>query len=299
MMEIRKLKQFVVLAEELNFGRAAKRLHVSQPALTVAMRQLEEAVGATLLDRSLRVIQLTPAGKALVPRAHSLIEQLESAKQAARGAADGTAGVLRMSFVPTAAFRFLPDLILEFRKAYPAVQLELSEGISEEVLSDVATGRADIGFVRSMVGMASGDAFRSCVVDERPLVVALPHGHRLTARRSLRLVDLADETFIAMSPRHLASLRAQILEACAIAGFQPNMRYQAIAVSSMIGMVASGLGVALLPADATEFGHTRVVYRELPKTDQANLRSRLVAIWKLPVDSPLTRNFLLQVGASI
>lgn len=297
MMEIRKLKQFVVLAEELNFGRAATRLHVSQPALTVAMRQLEEAVGAALFDRSLRVIRLTAAGKLLVPRAHSLIEQLESAKQVVRGAADGTAGVLTISFVPTAAFRFLPDRILEFRKAYPAVQLELSEGISEEVLNDVATARADVGFVRSMAGMASAEAFRSCVVDEKPLVVALPHGHRLCAQRSLRLIDLADETLIAMNPRQLPSLRAQILEACAVAGFQPIMRYQAIAVSSMIGMVASGLGVALLPADAREFAHTRVVYRDLRKSDQVNLRSRLIAVWKLPLDSQVARNFLLQVGA--
>lgn len=296
MLETRKIRQFVAVGEMLHFGKAAARLNMSQPALTMAIRQLEMELGATLFDRDRRSVRLTTAGEVLLASSYSILGLLDHAKETVRSASDGTAGVLRVSFVPTGAFKFLPETMHAFREIYPRVRLDLSEGTTEQVFDDLLSARADIGFVRNMSTSAAD--LGSFVVDEKPMVAALPRGHRLSSKAKIDLQELAGEDFIVGHAIRLPGFRRQVVEACILRGFQPRIRHQAVAVSTMIGLVAAGMGVALLPGDAEELGHSRVVYRKVQDPGRYGLHLRLIAVWRSPLTSRVLMNFLHHIGAS-
>ena len=196
-MELRHLRYFIAVAEELHFRRAAERLHMSQPPLSQQIRQLEEEVGAVLLLRNQRKVELTAAGAAFLVRAREILDAVEDAARQARRVQRGEVGRLAVGFVGSAMYSFVPELLRAFREDKPDVGLRLHELGTTEQLRQLEDGRLDVGFVR-LRGSRPGLAFES-VLDEE-VVVALPDVHPLSQRPLLRLADLEGESLVLLTP---------------------------------------------------------------------------------------------------
>lgn len=291
-MELRHLRYFVAVAEELHFGRAAVRLHISQPPLSQQIKALEEELGVTLFRRTRRVVSLTDAGKAFLPAARATIEQARRAESLVRDVASGRAGSLAIGFVMSAGYSILPDAIRRFRKAHPDVALILREMIPSEQLEALAKQALDIGILRPPVS-APGISFET-LLDE-PLVAALPAGHRLAAKRTLRLQQLQDEDWILFPRRHGPGLLDAITHACREAGFSPSVRHEPNDIQSVLAHVAAGLGVSLLPGSLFRSHQDQIVCRHLqaPAPCIALLLAR-----RTGHDTPLIRGFLQHCHAA-
>jgi DNA-binding transcriptional LysR family regulator len=245
-MELRQLRYFVALAEAQNFHRAAERLHMSQPPLTVAIRKLEEELGTVLFVRSTRGVTLTPAGRASLEAAKATLIQAERFREAAREGAAGARGRLRVGFVGSATFELLPRIILEYRRRFPAVELVLDEATSLEIIRRLASGELDVGLVRlPLTEVAAVDAVS---IDPDELQVALPADHRLARAEEVALQALSGEPFILQSG--ISVLHSITLNACHAAGFVPVVAQEAPQLSAVLTLVRSGLGVALVPSRA-------------------------------------------------
>jgi DNA-binding transcriptional LysR family regulator len=245
-MELRQLRYFVALAETRNFHRAAERLHMSQPPLTVAIRKLEEELGAALFVRGTRGVTLTPAGRAWRAAARATLDQAERFRETAREGAAGERGRLRIGFIGSATFELLPRIIPEYRRRYPAVELVLEEATSVEIVRKLIAGELDVGLVRlPLMEVAAVDTM---VIDPDEMHVALPQGSPFAQARSVRLEALAGEPFILQSG--ISVLHSVTLNACHAAGFVPVVAQQAPQLSAVLALVRSGLGVALVPSRA-------------------------------------------------
>jgi len=246
MIEIRQLRQFTVVAEELNFRRAATRLHMSQPPLSVAMQNLEQEVGATLLDRSRHHVRLTSAGQVFYKDALRLLQQLQQASERARRAAEGLEGSLRLSFVPSAALDLLPVVFKRFQHDYPTVHLQLTAETTARQLDDLRKGEIDLAMVVGPVYDARG----LTLVDlkAQSFVLAVPAGHALSGRESVKIKELAAESFISFPAAEGAGFVAALLGACQSAGFLPRVVQEASQMQAILTLVAGGLGIALVPA---------------------------------------------------
>jgi len=248
-MDLRQLRYFTTLAETLNFHRAAERLNISQPPLTVAIRNLEEELGAPLFVRGSRGVTLTAAGEVALEAARAALAQAEQVRVAVREGASGERGRLRIGFVGSAVYTLLPRLIPPYRKRYPNVDLVLEEGISGEIAARTRRGELDVGLVRlPLLDPADLDLQ---VIDTDELVAAVPAASPLAARRSLALEALAREPFILYTPKSV--LHATILMACHQAGFTPKVAQEAAQGHTLLSLVQSGLGVALVPSQATRY----------------------------------------------
>ncbi len=193
-MDLRQLRQFVTLAETLNFHRAAERLHMAQPPLSVSIRKLEEELGAALFLRNTRGVRLTPTGAAALESARACLFHADETWLAVQHAASGSGGRLRVAFVGSATYRLLPELIPRFRAASPGVRLELVEATNAQVLSLLHAREADLGILRTPLAQASDvELFQ---VESDLLVAALPSGHALATKASLAMRDLKDESFV-------------------------------------------------------------------------------------------------------
>ena len=195
-MELRHLRYFVAVAEELNFRRAAERLHIGQPPLSIQIRALEEEVGARLLERSKRRVSLTEAGSRFLRRAREILAAAGEAVDEARQAARGELGSLRVGFTSSLPYTsILPDLLVAYRRRYPAVELQLKEMFTTDQLVAIAAGRLDVGLVRYVGGaLPSGVSVRELGAD--PLCLVVNAAHPLANRESVRFAELADEGFI-------------------------------------------------------------------------------------------------------
>src|SRR5262245_26825869 len=192
-MELRHLRYFVVVAEELHFRRAAERLHMSQPPLSQQIRALEAEVGATLLLRNQRKVELTAAGAAFLERAREILAAVEDAALEARRVQRGEVGRLAIGFVGSAMYSFVPDLLRAFRERYPDIQLRLQELGTSEQLRQLENGRLDVGFMRTP---STRPELRAETVLEERVVAALPDAHPLAARARLRLTDLEGQPLV-------------------------------------------------------------------------------------------------------
>lgn len=257
-IEMRQLAQFVAIAEAGSFRAAAQRVFVAQPALSVAIRKLEDAVGAPLFVRGRRGVTLTPAGQAFLPEARRSLLHAEQARQHARHAALGEGGTVRLGFVGSAAYRLLPQQLPGFLARYPGVQLELVEGTSLTIVPMLREGRLDVGIVRSPLPDADDLLVREVQTDR--LVAVLPRSHPLAGRRRIALAALKDESFVMFSRSQVPGLRAVILQACRDAGFSPRITQDATQIQTVVGLVGSGLGVALVPGVAADSGTERVCF---------------------------------------
>jgi DNA-binding transcriptional LysR family regulator len=249
-MDLRQLRYFTVLAETLNFHRAAERLNMSQPPLTVAIRKLEEELGAALFRRDPRGVRLTEAGLAALPPARAALAQAEQVREAVRQGAAGMRGRLVIAFIGSAIGDLLPRIVSPFREAFPHVELVLEEMNSVEIVRAIAGRKVDVGLIRLPVMDASPVAIE--VIERDELMVALPAGPALPhQRRGMALADLADKPFIIFSP--ISVLHATIRIACQRAGFSPRVAQEAMQVQTILSLVQAGLGVALVPARTARF----------------------------------------------
>ncbi|MGF6427452.1 MULTISPECIES: LysR substrate-binding domain-containing protein [Bradyrhizobium] len=247
-MELRHLRYFVALGEELNFTRAAERLHIAQPPLSQQIRQLEDELGVTLLQRNSRPVRLTEAGELLLARARSLLANFEAAVADTRRVGRGQAGKLAIGFVGSAMFAGLPDLIGSYRDACPDVELVLDEMLAAEIAEALRRRRIDVGFARPALLPEAGLAQR--LILEEPYVAALPRAHPLAERDDIALAELSDDAFVLYPARPEPSVTGLIVAACRAAGFTPRLAQEVLHLQTAIGLIAAGVGVSLVPEAA-------------------------------------------------
>lgn len=288
-VDARKLQQFVAVAEELNFRRAAERLHMSQPPLSHAIKELELALGVTLFQRGKRFVKLTAAGGAFLVEARLAIAQFERAVKTAREAGNGYVGRLRVAFAGSMGYEFIPSVLRAFRSEYPEVELDLAEATTLQAIAAVRSRRVDVGFVRPPL-FDGGDLKWRAVYSDR-LIVALPEGHRLARYKRIKLGQLAGEDFVGSHGVLVPGLRAQVVRLCQSAGFTPNVRCEMATVPAIVSLVSGRMGVALVPGAARAAPHLGVIYRDL-LDGGADAQTEVRAIWHQSEDSPILRNFL-------
>lgn len=296
--ELRQLRHFVTVAEELHFGRAARRLHMTQPPLSQSIANLEELFKAPLFLRNRRMVGLTAAGAALLPEARRILEEAAALPELVRRAASGEAGRLALSFVSTAGLGMLPDVLRRYRAAYPGVRLVLQEATSDVQFDELLSGRIDAGFViPPQPGMPEGSADRGVdgaldylkIVDE-PLVLCAPSGLPALAKPGpVRLRDLPPLPLV-IFPRAVApSLHDAILAAFRAAGVLPTIGQEAIQMQTIVSLVSGGMGLALVPQSVSNLMRPGVEYRAL--IDPAPLAETGLA-WRRDNDSPVLKGFL-------
>jgi len=262
LIELRLWRQFVAVAEELHFSRAARRLNMTQPPLTQAIAQLEAALGLRLFDRTKRSVQLTVAGAALVLEARDLLARASAMPGLAHASADGEAGRLRLAFVSTVGFDLLPRWVRAFREQHPKVQLELIESTGDVQLEALARGEIDAGFMLHSPGFAP-PGLRSQRIAQDALVVAVPEESPLAVREPLTLKDLLAQPLVIFPRRIVPSLHDAIFAMYHAAGFLPQVAQEAIQMQTIVNLVSAGMGVAWVPASVRQFQRPGVVYREL------------------------------------
>jgi DNA-binding transcriptional LysR family regulator len=257
-----QLRYFIAVAEQLHFGHAAAALHISQPPLSRAIRALEERLGMALFVRNRRKVELTPAGARLLEEARRTLGQLERTVLELRGMASGERGRLRIAFVSLADYGVLPRLLKSYKAARPGVQLALREMLSPEQSLALAAGELDFGLLLPPVSEAEG--LEHLVVQRERFVAALPARHRLAAARGpLAMSELAGESFV-MVPREIAPGLYDIVSGLAArAGFSLNVAQEAIQMQTVVSLVSSGLGAAVVPGSVANLGRRGVVYRRL------------------------------------
>jgi len=292
-MELRHLRYFVTVAEELHFGRAAQKLHLSQPPLSMQIKALETEIGAELFSRSRRKVALTPAGAVFLREARDILARTEQAALSARRAGRGEIGELAVGFVTIADYNVLPPVLSEFRKRNPGVRLNLREATTDVQLRDLAEQRIDVGFVLAPI---PADGFMTKPVLREPLVAALPATHALARKRGpLPLRQLADTPFV-LFPRHMATgLYDDVVSFCRRAGFNPRIDQEAIQMQTIISLVSAGLGATLIPASMRNLGRTGVVYRNLREKSP---QTEILLAWRSGESQPALLRFLETVEAA-
>lgn len=242
---LRQLEHFIAVADAGSFSEAAEQAFIAQPALSISIRKLEQSVGIPLLVRGPRGVTLTSAGRELLVEARRCLLHAERARQNARLAALGELGVVRLGFVGSAIYQLLPQRLPGFIRRYPGVRLEVSEGVTITLLQAMREGRMDAGIIR--LPADDVDGFTITEVERDDIVAVLPRDHRLADRDCIDLAELADESFVMFSRTQVPRLRGTIFDACRAAGFSPRVVQEATQAFTMVGLVGSGVGVALLP----------------------------------------------------
>ncbi|KQP49342.1 LysR family transcriptional regulator [Pseudorhodoferax sp. Leaf274] len=260
-MELRQLRQFVTVAETRSLRRAAERLHMAQPPLSVAMRKLEEDMGVALFERSARGVQLTSAGEGALAAARKCLAAAAEVGAAARAVAGGETGELRIGFTGSTTFGLLPRMVRAFHQRYPQVRLHLHELTNQQSLTQVQAGQVDLAFVRVPTSHLPGLHFE--VMERDRFCVALPPGHALADKAQLTLRDLAGQDFIGYTPSPVGGLHAASSRLLQQAGVAVQLVQEAVQVSTVLGLVLSGLGLALVPSTNAHYYATSVVYRPL------------------------------------
>lgn len=288
-MEFRHLRYFVAVAEELNFGRAARRLHISQQPLSQQIKRLEAEVGTELFRRTTRWVELTGAGRAFLDEVYRTLAQSDLAVEAARRAGRGESGVLRVGYAPTALYNVLPDALKTFRRRYPEVVLELVGLVSTPQEEALASGRIDVGFLYPPVEDRN---IATEIVAREPLVAVLPTDHRLASRDRVRLEELANEPFVMFPRRNRPSLHDRLISECRNAGFSPRVAQEVEEIQALLGLVAAGFGVALTLESFRKLKRPSIVYRSL---DNYTEMLAFAVAWRRDDESPALLNFLRMV----
>jgi DNA-binding transcriptional LysR family regulator len=290
MIELRQLRQFVALAEELHFGRAAERLAMTQPPLTLAMQSLERELGTALFDRSHRSVALTAAGRALLDEARPLLASVHALPAVVQRAARGESGRLRLAFVSSIAYGPLPQWLRGYREAHPGIDLQLREATLDVQLQAFAAGEIDAGFVLHATGAPPSGLTAFTVLDE-PLWLALPEGHSAAERKTLRVADLAATPLVIFPRAVTPTLYDAILAAQAARGWTPPVAQEAIQMQTLVNLVSAGIGVAWVPQTVTLLQRPGVVYRRLAG---APVMAQTSLVWREPV-SPVVQRFVERV----
>jgi DNA-binding transcriptional LysR family regulator len=285
-MELRHLRYFVAVAEELHFGRAAQRLHVAQPSLSQQIKQLERELGVLLLARTKRRVALTEPGRLFLAEARRALAQVATAVEVARGAEAGEVGRLRVAYVDSALWGALPEVVRTYRERYPRVALTLLERLPTQQLAGLRRGDLDVAIGPPPPATAPVE---TAPVTEEGVVVALPAGHRLAGRDAVDMAELAEDAWVLIPARVPSRLRTLALGAAAAAGFTPRVAQEARELDALVALVSAGLGVTLVPVSVARVARPGVVFRPVRGED---LTFRLVALWRRGRSRPALATFL-------
>jgi DNA-binding transcriptional LysR family regulator len=295
-MELRHLRYFVAVAEELHFGRAAQRLNIAQPPLSRQIRDLERELEVPLFERVARGVQLTAGGRAFLPQARLTLALAERAKRAAQRAAQGEVGRLRVGFVDAATSSdVLPDVLGFFRMHLPQIGVSLFEMDSAQQEDALREGRIDVGIMQR----PPADADRWLVVEEvfrDTLVAAVPQSHRLASRSRITVEDLRAEAIVLLFRSADPELWDSIIARCRDAGFSPRVIQEAGAWHTLAGVVSAGVGIAFVPQSIASIKRPRVVYRPVKGL---SVELTLYAAWKRGEKSPVRDRFLTALRALV
>ncbi|MEY2952197.1 MAG: hypothetical protein RLZZ401_284 [Pseudomonadota bacterium] len=261
-MELRHLRYFQAVAELESFTRAAEKLFVAQPPLSLQIRQLEEELGTPLLLRHARGVSLTPAGAGFLASTRDILNRVEQAKSQVRRTAQGVAGVVRLGFVPSASHSVIPRLVARVKASHPGIELDVCEMITPEQVDALQAQRIDVGLARPPMREAG-----LLVIDQLadPFCIALPAEHALAQGTfaSLALRRLAQEPMVGYTRYRAPAFFDQIVSLCIQAGFSPQLRYEVSTIHSILDLVSAGLGVAIVPASCALLPTRNVVFRPL------------------------------------
>ncbi|MCC2657112.1 MAG: LysR family transcriptional regulator [Panacagrimonas sp.] len=285
-MELRHLRYFVAVAEALHFRRAAEKLGIQQPPLSMQIRQLEAEIGSPLFRRSQRRVELTDAGRSFLEDARAILAQAQAAAGRARRAAQGELGRLRVGMINSAPFHpVILRILREYRERHPAVSMTLEESSTPELAERIRAQALDLAFVRPLLDEAPGLASEH-LFDE-PLVLALPQHHPLARRKRLPLAALSLEPFVLFSRPVGSGLYDQIVSACHRAGFSPRVTQEASQVTSIVNLVAAGLGVSVVPSSMRKIHSEGIVFRALEDDHAA---AQMSMVWRRSDSSATVRN---------
>jgi DNA-binding transcriptional LysR family regulator len=293
-IDLRQLRYFVTVADEMHFGRAAARLHMTQPPLSQAIQSLEAALGITLFLRTRRSVALTPAGHALLPEARRLLLQAAALPDLVKKAAAGESGRLSLAFISTADYSVLPSLLREFRERYPQVHIDLREATTDIQLEDLAQGRIDAGLLISPLPEKLRTELDCATMISEPLILAAPQGLKaIRAKKTVPLRSLNELPLIIFPRRIAPAFHDAILGCFRDAGLTPHIGQEAIQMQTIVGLVSAGMGIALVPQSVSNLKRPGVEYRSL--SDQTPLVETVLA-WRRDNPSPVLQAFLKLSG---
>lgn len=297
-IETRLLQQFVAVAEALHFSRAAEKLHMAQPPLSQAIRRLEDELGYALFERTNRRVTLTPAGSSFLDAARSILASIDESVARTRCVAQGIEGHLTMTFINIVNYPPLLRALRNLRLASPKVSFTMKEATTHEQVEALERGDADIGFMRAPGRSAPNLCFESVL--REPICVVLPAGHRFEKRASVWLADLKDDAFVA-SPRPLGQgFHDQMIRLCQAAGFEPHVVQHARQLHTVIALVASGFGIALMPASLAMAARDDIVFRPIAVDADEDLKHLdLFMAWHTGRDLPIRDRLMAEVLAAM
>ncbi len=259
-MELRQLRYFLAVAEELNFTRAAERAGIAQPPLSQQIKALEAELGADLFRRTRRQVQLTDAGQALIGHARRTLQSAEDARLAVQARGEGLRGAISVGAIYTAAYTIVPRILRAFREACPLVTVQLREMSIDEQHAALNRGAIDAGLLRPP---ANDSRLDYLTLFEEPFVAIIPARHRLRAKRSLSLADIADEPFVSLPRLYHNSVGAVAAGMFEAGGLRPRVVQEVGEMHTLICLVASGLGVSVVPASLSEIRMRDVLYKPI------------------------------------
>ena len=284
-MELRHLRYFVAVAEELNFRRAAERLRLAQPPLSAQIKSLEGELGVQLLERTTRSVKLTHAGRVFLTEARAVLAAATQAEQRAKRAEQGLVGTLRIGLIAPSANAWLADLLRGFQQRFPGVQLSLFDLVSTEQLRRLHAGELDLGLLRPPVGFAE---LEYQFIEETVQALAMPAGHRFAKKGKLEWSDFHDEPLVLMHPSVQHGYYDPFFSACAKAGAKPRPMQYANDIQTKMWLISAGFGIAPTTATLAEVKRPGLVFRELPPGLPL---VQTVLAWRRADESPVVRAF--------
>ena len=293
-MELRQLRYFVAVAEERHFGRAAERLHISQPPLSQQIRRLEGELGASLLRRTTRRVDLTAGGEVFLARAREILSAVDGAAEDARRAANGEVGRLAIGFTGSATYEMLPALAGALRDALPGIVLDLrGEMLTPAQVAGLLDGRLDLGVLRPPVRERELEIE---ILRREPLVAVLPEGHRLATADVVPLEQLRDEPFVTYPSHFRSVVHDAVDETCRAHGFRPRVALEASETATLVSFVAAGIGVSLVPDSVRHMTVRGAVYRPL---GPAAAEVELAVAWRRDDHTPALERALTVVRGAL
>ena len=287
-IELRQLRYFLAVAEEMHFGRAAKKLHMTQPPLSQTIQSLEGNLGVSLFTRSTRCIALTPAGHALIPEARRLLAQAVSLPQLVQRAASGDTGHLSLAFVSIADYSVLPPFLRGFRQRYPDVRIELREATSDVQLQLLENGEIDAGLLIPPIPERLAASLDHKKVLSEPLILAIPEMY--ASRNNAASLHTYQDLPLIIFPRKIApALHDTILACFRSVGLTPTIGQEAIQMQTIVGLVSAGMGIALVPQSVSNLKRPGVIYHALPAMPGM---VEIVIAWRKENSSPVLKTFL-------
>lgn len=285
-MDLRHLRYFIAVAEELHFTKAAKRLHIAQPPLSRQIRQLEEEIGVTLLQRTNRFMELTDAGRIFLEKAKQILRATDSAVVETQRAQRGEIGKLAVGFFEHTSYTLLPPILRAYRERFPTVEVQLRWFRVIDQIDALMRGDVDISFIRPVTDL--DDISKESLLRE-PFVLALPNTHRLAEQDSVSVKDCVDEPLLNYAYSLAPDFHNMIIRMCALAGFVPKIAAEVGQVYTALGLVSSGAGIAFVPASVQRVRFDNVVYKPLSGRQP---KGEVLLAWKQRNPSPLISAFI-------